>query len=283
MRLILSLLLLLSGSADAQDALRGKRLYLDAARVVGSAVSCVDCHGGLPGGLFGIERTANNPAAVRNAIDTIPQMTPFRGRLTAIDYADLAACIGNPAIPSPEVRITTSLPGGGAGAADRIEFGELAAGQVSSVATLRIANAGAVPFTLAWAPQLAGTNASEFSIEATDCATGAVLPATQSCRVDLRFRPGGAPGAPGARTARVSVTHDWVGGVAAVALLGRVPAAQPPAPQAAADGGGVFPIAGLLLLLPACARRRQAAVACTHHAGELRKHSTNSGKRRSGH
>ena len=51
----------------AQDALRGKRVYLDTARLANASVSCVDCHLGLPPGLFGIGRAANNPAIVANA------------------------------------------------------------------------------------------------------------------------------------------------------------------------------------------------------------------------
>ncbi len=87
--------------AQAADALRGKRLYLDAARIAGSGVSCVDCHGGLPGGAFGIGRAANDPAVIERAINSIAAMAPFRGRLAAIDLADLAAFIGNPAVRVP--------------------------------------------------------------------------------------------------------------------------------------------------------------------------------------
>jgi hypothetical protein len=36
-------------NAHGQNALRGKLLYHDTAGVTGSAVSCVECHGGLPG------------------------------------------------------------------------------------------------------------------------------------------------------------------------------------------------------------------------------------------
>lgn len=256
-RVLLAFALLAASTAKAQDALRGKRLYLDAARVVGSGVSCVDCHGGLPGGVFGIGRAANNPAIVENAVNSVAAMTPFRGRLAAADYADLAAYIGQPAVPSAVVRITTSLPGGAAGADDRIEFGDIAAGATSGVATLRITNAGAVAFAVTAAPVLAGANAGEFSIEATDCATAITLAATQSCRVDLRFRPAGVAGA---RTARVGVSHDWVGGAAAVALLGNVPStAQPPGTSPSSPGsggGGGLPIVWLMLLLLACPRRR---------------------------
>jgi hypothetical protein len=83
----LTVCLLVAAPADAQDALNGKRLYLDVSRVRGAGTNCVDCHGGLPGGLFGIGRAANDAAAVERAIGAIPQMTPLRGRLSARDYA----------------------------------------------------------------------------------------------------------------------------------------------------------------------------------------------------
>ena len=96
-----ALVLVFMAPAAAQDALRGKRLYLDTARVTGAPVSCVDCHRALPPGLFGIGSAANNPAIIANALNSIPQMAPLRGRLTAADIADVAAYIGNPACRVP--------------------------------------------------------------------------------------------------------------------------------------------------------------------------------------
>ena len=69
----------------AQDAVRGKRLYLDAPREVGTVNACVDCHGGLPDGAFGIDRAAGDPAAIERAVAAVPQMAGFRGRLGAAD------------------------------------------------------------------------------------------------------------------------------------------------------------------------------------------------------
>jgi mono/diheme cytochrome c family protein len=210
------------GAVAAQDALRGKRLYLDAAGVVGSEVSCVDCHGGLPGGLFGISRAANDPARVENAVNTIPQMTPLRGFLRDADFADLAAYLGNPAVASPQVLLTLELPGA-ATAADRLEFGSVRDGAQSAAAQVQLSNAGLLPFTITAAPALAGTHASEFVIESltpsSACTVGQIMQPAQSCGFALRFRPLGGNGS---RSARVRIGHDWVGGGVAAALLGVV-------------------------------------------------------------
>jgi len=259
--LVVVMAMLAAGPASAQDALRGKRLYLDAARIVGSGVSCVDCHGGLPGGAFGIGRAADDPGLVENAVGSVPQMTPFRDRLAGADLADLAAYIGNPAVPSPQVQLTTRLSNGAAGPADRIDFGELdvdvelAAG---AVATLQIANPGLLAFVITAAPEVAGAHAAEFSIEATDCRAGTIVAPAQACSVELRFHPvGGA----GARTARLGVPHDWVYGIAAVALLGSAapPAAPPPATPACSSSNGntALPLLGLLVVRPWVRRRRR--------------------------
>lgn len=129
-------------TAQAQDALRGKRLYLDTARLVASGVSCVDCHGGLPGGAFGIGKAANNPDVVERAVSTIAPMAPFRGRLNAEDYADLAAFIGNPAVQSPQLRITSTVPAGGSAASDRLDFGPVPPGGRSAVGSMHLVNLG---------------------------------------------------------------------------------------------------------------------------------------------
>ena len=215
----------------AQDALRGKRLYLDAARVVGSTVSCVDCHGGLPGGLFGIGRAANDAAAVERAVNAVPQMTPLRGRLSARDYTDLAAYIGNPAVPSPALRSVISGPAA-TSSAERLDFGVVSRDAQSAASRWHIVNEGSVGLTVTGAPQLRGNHPQDFVIVASDCSAGRTLLAGASCSVDLAFRP--LEGVD-ARQAAVAVAHDWVGGEIAVALAGAVaPAPVSPAPTASA-------------------------------------------------
>jgi cytochrome c553 len=237
----------------AQDALRGKRLYLDAARVVGSGVSCVDCHGGLPGGLFGIGRAANDAAAVERAVNAVPQMTPLRGRLGAQDYADLAAYIGNPAVPSPTLRNVISGPAA-TSSAERFDFGVVSRNEQSAASRWHIVNEGSVGLTVTGAPQLRGNHPQDFVIVASDCFAGQTLAAGASCSVDLAFRP--LEGVV-ARQAAVAVAHDWVGGETAVALAGAAAAAPvSPAPSVSAGGGGGATALGLLCALMAAAVAR---------------------------
>jgi hypothetical protein len=246
-------------SAQAQDALRGKRLYLDADRLVGSGVSCVDCHGGLPGGAFGIGKAANAPDVIERAVSAIAPMAPFRARLNAQDYADLAAFIGTPGVPSPDLRVTTTAPAGGTGTTDRIDFGPVAPGAGSAVGSLQLVNLGQVPLQLTSPPRIVGADASDFVLVGTDCRAPTTLQPQQACRIDLVFRPLSGSGP---RSAAVQIEHDWVEGLAALAVLGSatVPGPNPPAAgdgSASTGGGGDSPLPlAIALALAAWARRR---------------------------
>ena len=206
----------------AQDALRGKRLYLDTARLTGSLVSCVDCHGGLPGGLFGIGRAANDPESVSRALSTIPQMTPLRGRLSADNIADLAAFIGDPEVPSALLRVIAQAPAESATSpySDRLQFGSVRVGQRSQPATLRLGNAGAIALRLGGSARIAGSNAGDYLIATDGCPAGTLLGPGRWCEIAVVFQP--TAGASGLRTAALQVDHDWVGAMVAVALLGTV-------------------------------------------------------------
>jgi len=260
--LCVALLCTAAADAAAQDALRGKRLFLDVGRLSGAGVSCVDCHGGLPGGNFGIDRAANDPRLVENAVATIPQMARLRGRLTAADYADLAAFIGNPAVPSPDLRLVTITSPNGA---ERVDFAPATPGGAPVTATLNVVNAGQLPLALLGGPRVDGIHAAEFSIAASDCAAGMTLAAQQSCRIDLVFTPASG----GLRTAALRLDHDWIGGTAAVALIGTATAPPVPEPPPATlppiateqGGGGALGLPALvglaaLLLGARTARRR---------------------------
>lgn len=224
------------GVGHAQDALRGKRLYLDAAREVGSGVSCVDCHSGLPGGLFGIGRAANDPARIAQAIDSVPPMAPFRGLLGEADRADLAAYLGDPLVPSPQLTVQVIRGEGGEARGDRVDFGTVLAGAVAAEATVELRNSGPLALTILGAPEILGDDEvglRAFALASTDCTAGLRLESQQACRLALRFL---ATGSDGARVARLRVEHDWVGGAAALALLGKV--GDPAAPG---EPGGMEP------------------------------------------
>jgi cytochrome c553 len=253
---VLALSAMAPAAAWAQDALAGKRLYLDVARLRGAGVSCVDCHGGLPGAAFGIGRAANQPAIVERAVNSIPQMTPLRGRLSATDYADLAAYIGRPDVPSPLLRATTS--GSAARGAERMDFGAQPQATQGAVSRWRLGNDGALPLRLISAPQLRGAQPGDFTIVASECTAGLELVPGAGCSVDLAFRPT----ASGARQAAAFVAHDWVGGEVALALTGEGAASAPPAtasPVGSSGGGGA--LGGGLLLLAALSWFRHKAAA----------------------
>lgn len=249
-------LLTCDAPALAQDALRGKRLFLDAARMTGSGISCVDCHGGLPPGLHGIGRAANDPAAVERAVNSIPQMTPFRARLMAADFADLAAYIGQPGVASPSLRGATSGPAI-TGGPDRLDYGSVAAGSATPASRWHLINEGGVAMKLLGLPFLRGEHAADFAIVSGDCAADRVLASGGTCSVDVVFRPAGSPGA---RRAAVAIAHDWVRGETALALTGEVaaPTVAPSASPVAADGGGgAVGAAGSCLLAALAALRRR--------------------------
>jgi hypothetical protein len=184
-------------------------------------------------------------------------MAPFRARLTGSDFADLAAYIGRPSVPSPSLRSATS--GGAVTTADRIDFGPVAAFSVSRRGRWTLVNDGAVAMIVVGAPTLRGSSVDDFRITATDCVAGLALPGGGTCSVDVEFRPQAGAGS---RQAAIAIAHDWVNGEIALALTGEAvtaglanPVAPPGSAAAAPTGGGG---AVSLLLLPALwvARRR---------------------------
>jgi len=203
----------------AQDALRGKLLYHDVGRQSGAGVSCIDCHGGVPGALHGLGKVANNPAAIDYAIGAVLQMTPLRGRLSARDFADIAAYVASPAVASPEPRVSASGPAASPYASDRLEFFDVQAGSTSPPSTLSLANQGAVALQIGSAVVVTGPDAAQFAVSFVDCRAGQVLDAGQACTVAIVFR---AEGPPGLRTATLRLAHDWIHGGFNVPLLGRV-------------------------------------------------------------
>ena len=205
--------------ALGQDALRGKVLYHDIGRLSGSGVSCIDCHGGVPGALYGLGKVADNPAAIAYAIGAISQMEPLRGWLTAADMADIAAYVARPSVPSPDPRVTTSGPASTRFAPDRLEFAAARAGTTTVASEVRITNAGAIGLNLAASPVLAGPSASEFTIAATDCRAPMSLASGQSCTVSIVFEPVGEAGP---RAATLRLAHDWIRGAVNVPLIGEV-------------------------------------------------------------
>lgn len=219
---------LLAGTAFAQSALNGKRLYEDVGRMRGTGVSGVDCHGGMPGGLHGIGRAADDSAAVEYAIGAIRQMEPLRGRVTAQDMADIAAYLAAPDVASPDPRLSSEGPAASPYSGERLEFAETVSGSASPPSTIRLSNAGGIALHLLSAPKISGVAADDFRLIATDCHAATALAPQQSCTIAVAFDPRGD--ALGLRLARVSLEHDWIRGGVNIALIGRVGAAEPAKP-----------------------------------------------------
>jgi thiol-disulfide isomerase/thioredoxin len=86
-------------------------------------------------------------------------------------------------------------------------------GTVSPTQTVRVANQGGAPLTLA-SVVVTGAQASEFPIAANGC--GGTIAAGASCAIDIAF----APAAIGARSASLVVSHNAPGSPSTVALSG---------------------------------------------------------------
>lgn len=203
----------------AQDALRGKLLYHDIGRLSGAGVSCIDCHGGLPGALHGLGKVANNPAAIDYAIGAVQQMTPLRGQLTEQDYADIAAYVATPTVASPEPSIGARGPAASPYSRDRLEFPAAPAGSTSPPSILSLANRGQIALRISTNAVITGPDAAQFSIVATSCRADQILQAGDVCTVTIIFRPDGVQGL---RTATLHIAHDWIHGGFNVPLIGRV-------------------------------------------------------------
>ncbi len=216
MRVLLLACLALAVAAHpalGQDALRGKRLYHEVGRLSGAGVSCVDCHGGLPGALHGIGRVGDDPDRIDYAIGAVSQMTPLRGRLSRQDVVDLAAYVARPGVPSPDPRVSTSGAASLPFVPDRLEFAGPALGMV------RLSNSGSAALRLDSRPALAGEHAAQFTIAEATCAAGLVLGEGESCTVTIAFAPEAGSGL---RVAVLRLAHDWIGGGANVPLIGRL-------------------------------------------------------------
>jgi len=217
--LVFAILAGIAHPSSAQDALRGKLLYHDVGRLSGAGVSCIDCHGGVPGALHGLGKVADNPAAIDYAIGAVQQMMLLRGRLSEQDFVDIAAYVATPTVGSPEPRVSASGPAASPYSSDRLEFFDVQAGSASPPSTLSLANFGKVALRIGSNARITGPDAAEFVISADDCMAGQLLEAGQACAVTVVFRPEGPKGL---RAATLRLAHDWIHGGFNVPLLGRV-------------------------------------------------------------
>lgn len=163
----------------AQDAERGRDLYLDAAGIKGIAglPSCVQCHGLPPEGkLIGA-----SPTQLQGAFASVIAMGRFALELDARDLADLSAFLREPqAVATPLPAVAPLSPAWAA-----------LPGTRSPTLTLRLSNDGRAALTLAAqdAVTLAGAGAAQFVLARGGCTDGAVLPPGASCEATLQYAP----------------------------------------------------------------------------------------------
>lgn len=231
-------LAVLASPATAQDALRGKRLYLDGGRMSGAGISCVDCHGGYPGALHGIGRAAGRPAVIEYALGSVSQMGVLRGSLSPEDVLDLAAYLQDPDVPSPQLSIK-ALPDENGMGVEWLEFVADAGGRSEPRHTVQLRNVGGRPLTLAGLPRIEGASAAAFRLTNSTCRAGEQLAPGSECMATMTFTPEVFGTNPGPWTAYLVVAHDWVGAGARVAFVGRV--AREASPPAARRSGRSAP------------------------------------------
>ncbi len=208
-------LLLGAPVSNAQDALRGKALYLN---TNGAALSCGNaaCHGVDPTrDMNSVLKGANRASEILNAITDEPQMRFLSAYVSNQNALDIAAYLANPnvsAVPAITVAPTS------------VTFAATYVGSASAITALTVSNSGTGNLVLSNI-SLSGTNAAEFRVETSStCRAGSTLSAGASCRVNLTLRPT----ATGAKSSALTIAHNAAGATSSVPLTGS--ASLPPMP-----------------------------------------------------
>ena len=209
---------ILAAPASAADAVRGKALYMDTT-TLGAPLSCSTsgCHELDP------TRNANNilkgkdPAVIMNAINnnTGSMGTFYKGKVTDLDAADIAAYIANPAAgtPTPAASLSPTT----------LSFAGQVIGTASATMSATLKNSGTANLVLSTV-SLTGNNAVDFTRSGT-CAQALTLTPSQSCSINVSFKPSAA----GTRTATVTVSHNASPSSTTLSLTGSGLAAPTPA------------------------------------------------------
>ena len=209
---------ILAAPASAADAVRGKALYIDTT-TLGAPLSCstAGCHEMDP------TRNANNilkgkdPAVIMNAINTDKGSMGlfYKGKVTDLDAADIAAYIANPAAgtPTPAASLSPTT----------LSFSGQVVGTTSATMSATLKNSGTANLVLS-AVTLAGANAGDFTRGGT-CAQALTLAPSQTCSIDVAFKPS----AVGTRNATVTASHNASPSSSTLSLTGSGLAAPTPA------------------------------------------------------
>lgn len=209
---------ILAAPASAADAVRGKALYLDTT-TLGAPLSCSTsgCHELDP------TRNANNilkgkdPAVIMNAINnnTGSMGLFYKDKVTALDAADIAAYIANPAAgtPTPAASLSPTT----------LSFTGQVIGTTSATMSATLRNSGTANLVLS-SVALAGTGAGDFT-RTGSCAPALTLAPSQTCSIDVSFRPAVV----GTRSATITVGHNASPSTSTLSLTGSGLAAPTPA------------------------------------------------------
>ena len=216
---LLSLLALLqiAAVANAQDALRGKALYVN---TNGAPLSCANaaCHGLDPNrDMNSIRKAANNAPEILDAIVKEPQMRFLSAYVSNQNALDIAAYVANPNVAASPATIAV--------APASVAFASTFVGSTSPITAITVSNTGGANLVLS-SVTLAGTNAVDFRVETSStCRAGSTLAPAASCRVNVSFRPTTT----GAKSSTLSIAHNAAGATSSVPLTGSGTPAPTPA------------------------------------------------------
>ncbi len=194
--------------ALAQDPLRGRDLYLNAALVKQQPGlrSCVQSHGLPPDRkLWGA-----SPAQLVGAFGAVTVMGRFATELQPVDVADLSAFLGDPtAVPLPLPRLSPLAP----------EFAALSATS-SPELTFVLENGGSGAFRLGAEPlHVVGAASASFRLDPGTCMPSAQLAPGAACEFTLRYAPSSA--APETEQAELRIEYASIARATTVTLRGR--------------------------------------------------------------
>jgi hypothetical protein len=202
--LLLGVLAIVLAPAQAQNAVNGKSLY---------NANCMGCHGDLAAGqAYSNIKAGTDWTRIRAAINNNSGGMNRFSSLTDAQLQDMAAYIANPAAgnPAPAASLSTTS----------LAFGSVTVGSTSGAMTVTVTNSGTASLAVSGVA-ISGANAADFA-QTNNCASVA---AGGNCAVNVTFKPG----ATGARSATLAITHNATGSPSNVSLSGTGAAAPAPA------------------------------------------------------
>ena len=214
-RLLLLTAALGATTAAAQDPLRGRDIYLNAALVKQQPGmrSCVQCHGLPPDRkLWGA-----SPAQLQGTFASVTLMGRFATELQAADVADLSAFLADPtAVPVPLPRLSPLAP----------QFAALPSTSSPPLGFV-LENGGSGAFSLGTEPvRIIGADAASFRLEANSCVAGAQLASGAGCGFTLRYAP--AENSPAVAQAELRIEYGSIARATTVQLRGTARAVAAP-------------------------------------------------------